>query len=204
MKILKIISLLFIFAIVATTKAQTTISIDSDVQGKSITGVWKKGLVVLKDGTVKEGETKGYSFSGDQVKTMKFRADKDADTEKFKANDCKLIKWGDTFIVPVLKNFKKPKKGYKFYVALYYGKNISVYFDPKANKAGFGGINFGENLSFLVHKDNKLTKIKKYKYRKQIRKLFGDNPTWVEKSKDKKWFKYRNIFEVAEFYDKNK
>jgi hypothetical protein len=38
-------------------------------------------------------------------------------------------------------------------------------------------------------------------FKKQLQKLLGDNPQWAKKAKDKKWFKYNNLVEIAQFYD---
>ena len=104
------------------------------------------------------------------------------------------------------KNHKKPQGKRRFYVALYYGEKFSVLQDPKGSSAAGGGgaglvFNQGEMLSFLASKDGELVKINKLNFKKKIKKLLSDNKHCLEKMKDKKWFKYGNIYEIADHYN---
>jgi len=202
MKMKKIVLFILFVFLLNLSNAQISISTYSDARPKKISGQWKTGSIKLNDGSIKEGETKVFMYSGKNIKAMKFRSKKGADAEKFKAENCKLVIWDGTHILSLPKNFKKPNKGNRFYVALYHGKNILVLYDPKANESsdGFGQ---GEALSVLVYKGNAVFKVSKLKFRKQIKKICSDNAAWVEKSSNKKWLKYKNLFEVAKFYDQS-
>lgn len=78
--------------------------------------------------------------------------------------------------------------------------------DPKVSSAAGGGgaglvFNQGEMLSFLAYKDGELVKINKLNFKKKIKKLLSDNKQCLDKMKDKKWFKYGNIYEIADHYN---
>ena len=123
----------------------------------------------------------------------------------YKAEDCHLVVYDGLSILSLPKNPKKPKGKRLFYVALYHGTHFSLLQDPKAKSVQAGGgnvsLNPGQNLSFLGLKDGELHKINRLSFKKQLQKLLGDSPQWAKKAKDKKWFKYNNLVEIAKFYD---
>jgi hypothetical protein len=158
----------------------------------------------MNDGTEKAGETRASTFSGDNIKSMKFRLEKGAEVEVFKAEDCIYAEWDNTYVMSLPKNFKKPTKGNIFYTALYSGKNISVLMDPDATIAD-EEFNKSEKLNVLVLKDNELIKVTKMNFKGNMKKICADNKTFIDKTlSDKKWFNYSNMFEVAKYYNDTK
>ena len=173
---------------------------------KTISGEWKKGSVILKNGDVLEGQVKGFTYTGNDLKNVKYRKAKGESAEKYSADDVNYITWDQTYILSLPKNFKKPQKGNRLYTAIYSGKHITVLFDPNANVAE-PGLNAGEALNVLVLKDNMITKVTKMKFKKQLMELCKDNDQWHNKVMDKankKWYNYSNIFEVVKDYDTTK
>ena len=184
--------------------AQLSITNITLVQGVSVNGVWKKGSVLMNDGTKKNGETRASTFTGDNIKSMKFRLEKGAEVEVFKAEDCKYVEWDNTFVISLPKNFKKPTKGNMFYTALYSGENISVLMDPDATVSE-EGLNKTEKLNVLVLKKNELTKVTKMNFKGSMKKLCADNKTFIDKTiSDKKWFKYDNLYTITHYYNQIK
>ena len=134
---------------------------------KPFLGNGKKGFVILKNGYVLEGQVKGFTYTGNDLKNLKYRKAKGESAEKYGADDVNYITWDQTYILSLPKNFKKPQKGNRLYTVIYSGKHITVLFDPNANLAE-SGFNAGEALNVLVLKDNMITKVTKMKFKKQI------------------------------------
>ena len=175
----------------------------------SVSGQWLDGTVVLNDGTSVEGQVRGYTYKANDVQSFRFRTEKGAETTTYKADDCKQVVYDGLSIVSLPKNLKKPKGKRRFYIAIYYGPHFSVLQDPKGSIASGGpnsGLisNQGEMLSFLAHKGKELVKINRLNFKKQFKKLLSDNKEWAEKAKDKKWFKYGNVYEIADHYNQSK
>ena len=71
-----------------------------------------------------------------------------------------------------------------FYVALYYGKYLTVFQDPDANvvERSPGSISFndGQMLSYLMLKDKELHKISKLRFRKRMFEACNDSKKFVK------------------------
>ena len=118
---------------------------------------WAPGTISLLDGTVLEGEVRGYLYKGPEVKSFRFRTAKGETATTYKAENCHLVVYDGLSVLSLPKNPKKPKGKRLFYVALYHGTHFSLLQDPKAKSVQAGGgnvsLNLGQNLSFLGHKD---------------------------------------------------
>ena len=189
----------FVNSILFTGQAQDTFGTTV------VDSYWAPGTITLPDGTVLEGEVRGYLYNGPEVKSFRFRTAKGETATTYKAEDCHLVVYDGLSVLSLPKNPKKPSGKRLFYVALYHGTHFSLLQDPKAKSVQAGGgnvsLNLGQNLSFLGLKDGGLHKISRLSFKKQLQKLLGDNPQWAKKAKDKKWFKYNNLVEIAQFYD---
>ena len=174
---------------------------------KEVGSIWRDGIIVDRNGQQIKGQIRGYLFNGKDVKSFRYRPEKEAKAITYKADDCLQVFYDDLIVVSLPKKLKKPAGNRRFYITIYFGEKLSILQDPKAKVASASPnmftLNEGQMLNMLVFKDNKLHKLSKLKFRKQIRKLLSDSPSWKEKAKDKKWLKYDNIFEVAEFYNKS-
>lgn len=171
-----------------------------------VSGQWTDGSIVLTDGTTIEGQVRGHSYKAHDVRSFRFRDEKGAKAFTYGADECKQVVQNGLIIVSLPKNLKKPEGKRRFYVALYHGEKFSVLQDPKVSSAAGGGgaglvFNQGEMLSFLAYKDGELVKINKLNFKKKIKKLLSDNKQCLDKMKDKKWFKYGNIYEIADHYN---
>ena len=183
----------FSFAQIYTNHAHLT--------AQRVSGQWMDGTVVLNDGRILEGQVRGQTFKGNDVQSFRYRKEKGTDAVTYKADDCRQVVYDGLNVVAVPKNLKKPTGKKRFYIALYYGKKLSVYQDPKASSAAGLILNQGEMLSYLAHKDGQLIKISRLNFKKQMKKLLADDAASTQKSKDKKWFKYDNIYEIADLYN---
>ena len=207
---MKYLSLLLLFFLPFVAHSQTYIysKANYDTSVKAVSGAWKKGFIVDGRGNKIEGEIRGFLFKGDDVKSFRYRPAKGEKSITYKAEDCLQVFYGDLIIVSLPKNLKKPEGKRRFYVTVYFGEHFSVLQDPKASTVEAAPnmltLNQGQMLNMLGFKDNKLHKLSKLKFRKQIKKLLSDNPKWVEKAMDKKWLKYDNIFAVLRYYNETK
>lgn len=189
------------------TNAQTYMYVEAnaDTRTKTVSGGWKKSTIIDRSGRVIEGEVRGYLYKGDDVKSFRYRPDKDSKGVTYKADDCLQVFYDDLIIVSLPKNLKKPAGKRQFYITIYFGEHLSILQDPNAKVAEAQPNSFimneGQMLNLLAFKDNKIYKLSKLKFRKQIRKLLADSPEWTAKAADKKWLKYDNIYEVANFYN---
>lgn len=178
----------------------------AQLMAQGVSGQWKEGAVVLNDGQTLEGQVRGQTYKGNDVQSFRYRKEKGTEAVTYKADDCRQVIYDGLNVVAVPKNLKKPNGKKRFYIALYYGKKLSVYQDPKASIATGGGaagliFNQDELLSYLAYKDGQLIKITRLNFKKQMKKLLADHDPSTQKSKDKKWFKYDNIFEIADLYN---
>ena len=157
---------------------------NTSTQVKYVGAGYLPGTIVLKDGTELKGQVRGSSYSGNNVRSFKFRTKKGEKAQVFKAG----------------------KRS--FYVALYYGKYLTVFQDPDANvvERSPGSISFndGQMLSYLMLKDKELHKISKLRFRKRMLEACNDSKKFVERAKDKKWFTYDNVYKVAHFYNQTR
>lgn len=185
---------------------------------KWVNSNWKIGVIVLADGSEIKGDIKGV-YGNKGISSFKFRKKKGDDTRKIKAEDCLLVSVNSIITLSLPKNLKK-KSGKKiFYVTMYYGKYLTVLENPKASTAngqstsllgrGLGKTTKfkqggGQMLSFLALKDNKVSKLTAFNFRKQIKKICLDNKKWASRISDKKWFQYDNLYKVVHFYNQTK
>jgi|TARA_R110000822_G_scaffold119406_2_gene252381 hypothetical protein len=209
---MKIINILFCLIFGFVSQAQNTTSYfnngNTTTQKKYVGASWLPGIIVMEDGRELKGDVRGYSYTGNDIKSFKYRTKKGEKAQKFKAEDCKLIIYDDLIVLSLPKNIKKKSGKRKFYVTIYYGEHLSVFQNPKANVATRtpGAMMFNENqmLSFLVLKDGEIDKLTKLRFRKPMSKICKDNEKFIARSKDKKWFKYDNIYKIAHFYNQTK
>jgi len=183
-------------------------SYDNPTSEKFVSASWKPGIIILADDTEIEGEVKGYTYKGSDINSFRYRPAKGEKATTYKAEDCKMILYDGLRILSLPKKLKKMTGKNRFYVALYYGEYLTVFQDPDANTANSASneiiLNEGQMLSFLAIKSNEVSKITAMSFRKQIRKLCADNEEWVEKSQDKKWLKYENMYEIVDYYNKTR
>lgn len=197
--------LFFIAFIPIFSLAQIYTEANAHTNFNTVSAQWSPGTIITNEGDELEGDVRGFSYKGNDIKSFRYRAQKGATVDTYKADACKQVIYDGLNIISLPKNFKKPEGNKRFYIAIYYGKHFSVLQDPKVSvvNAGPGSMimNQGQMLNFLGLKNNELHKISKLWFKKQIKNLLSDNPQWVSKTKDKKWFKYSNIYEVADFYN---
>ena len=193
---------------------------DTSMSKKWVTSSWETGTLVLLDGSEISGEVKGnYGANQSEIVSFKFRKKKGADTEKYKAEDCLLVSVKNTITLSLPKNLKKKSGKKNFYVAMYYGKHLTIFENPKASTANGQGTsllgkglgkstNFsqggGQMLSYLALKGDEFSKLTALNFRKQMKKLCNDNKDWSSRASDKKWFNYDNLFRVAHYYNQTK
>ena len=95
-----------------------------------------------------------------------------------------------------------------FYVTLYYGEHLTIFQNPKAEVASsFSGsitFNEGQMLSYLALKDGQISKITKLRFRNQMKNIAYDNQKFMNRTTDRSWFKYDNIYKIAHFYNQTK
>jgi hypothetical protein len=181
---------------------------NTSTQVKYVGAGYLPGTIVLKDGTELKGQVRGSSYSGNNVRSFKFRTKKGEKAQVFKADACKLVLYDGLIIISLPKKLKKMEGKRSFYVALYYGKYLTVFQDPDANvvERSPGSISFndGQMLSYLMLKDKELHKISKLRFRKRMLEACNDSKKFVERAKDKKWFTYDNVYKVAHFYNQTR
>ncbi len=185
---------------------------------KWVNSNWEVGTIMLSDGSEIKGDVKGV-YGNKGVSSFKFRKKKGDDTRKIKAEDCLLVSVNSIITLSLPKNLKKKSGKKSFYVAMYYGKYLTVFENPEASTAngqstsllgrGLGkSTDFkqggGRMLSFLALKDNEFSKLTALNFRKQMKKLCGDNKKWTSRTSDKKWFQYDNLYKVTHFYNQTK
>ena len=203
----KITNILLYILLPFLAQSQIYSSANYDTTKKNISGAYSSGTIILNDGKVLEGQVRAYLYKGNDVSAFKYRVSKGDKAQKFSADDCSNIIVNGLQVVSLPKKFKKPNGKKRFYVAIYHGENFSVFEDPKATvvnaRPGELTLNNGQMLSMLALKNNELTKISKFNFRKKMRLLCGDSSEWKQQAEDKKWFKYDNIFTIASFYNES-
>ena len=117
-------------------------------------------------------------------------------------------------ILSLPKNLKKKEGKRKFYVVLYYGEHLTIFQNPKAqvSESGYASasgnnavaFNQGQMLSFLAFKNGEISKLTALRFRKQMKKITSDNEKFMERTSNKKWFKYDNIYKIAHYYNQTK
>ncbi|MGB2128190.1 MAG: hypothetical protein ACPHXR_01805 [Flavicella sp.] len=207
-RILSYFSLLFLCLFVTNAQSKYYNNGDTSTQKKHVGAMWLSGTIVLLDGTELKGDVRGSSYTGDDIRSFRYRSEKGEKSVYYKAKDCKLVQYDGLTVLSLPKNLKKNSGKRKFYVALYYGKHMSVLQNPKAEiangEAGKITFNNDQMLSYLILKDNEMNKITKLFFRKKMKKIVGDNKQFMERSSDKKWFNYDNLYNLAHFYNQTK
>ncbi|MGK0235967.1 MAG: hypothetical protein ACI9EK_002510 [Psychroserpens sp.] len=209
---MKKINILLWLIIGFVSQAQNTTSYfnngDTTTQKKYVDASWLPGTIVMEDGSELKGDVRGYSYTGNDIRSFKYRTKKGEKAQSFKADDCKLVIYDGLIVLSLPKNIKKKSGKRKFYITIYYGEHLSIFENPKANVATStpGSIAFNENqmLSFLVLKDGEIEKLTKFRFRKPMSKICKDNEKFLARTKDEKWFKYDNIYKIAHFYNQTK
>jgi len=200
--------ILFLSILVSSAQSKYYNSGDTSTKKKHVGAKWLKGTIVLLDGTELKGDVRGSSYTGDDIRSFRYRPEKDVKSVYYKAKDCQLVIYDDLIVVSLPKNLKKNSGKRKFYVALYYGEHMSVLQNPKADiasgEAGKITFNNDQMLSYLILKDNDISKITKLFFKKKMKKLLGDNKKFIERSSDKKWFNYNNLYKLAHYYNQTK
>ncbi|MFL3658885.1 MAG: hypothetical protein ACJ07L_12650 [Opitutales bacterium] len=181
---------------------------NTTTQKKYVGASWLPGTIVMEDGIELKGDVRGYSYKGNDIRSFMYRTKKGEKSRTFKADDCELIIYDGLIVLSLPKNIKKKSGKRSFYVTIYYGEHLSILQNPKANVATgiSGSIIFNQNqmLSFLVLKEGKIDKLTKLNFRKPMLAICSDNEVFLARTKDKKWFKYDNIFKIAHFYNQTK
>lgn len=209
---MKKITILLWLIVGFSSQAQGTTSYfnsgNTTTQKKYVGASWLPGTIVMEDGIELKGDVRGYSYKSNDIRSFMYRAKKGEKPRTFKADDCKLVIYDDLIVLSLPKNIKKKSGKRSFYVTIYYGEHLSIFQNPKANVATgiSGSIIFNQNqmLSFLVLKEGKIDKLTKLKFRKPMLAICSDNEVFLARTKDKKWFKYDNIFKIAHFYNQTK
>ena len=201
--------LLFTLLLISQFSFAQIFSTNQHLKRSSVSGQWLNGTVMLNDGSMIDGQVRGYIFKGNDVKSFRFREKKGAEVLTYRPDDCKQVGYEGLNIISLPKNLKKPQSKRRFYIAVYYGEHFSVLQNPKANSTSTdltGGLslNSGEMQNVLALKGNQLVKVNRLNFKKQFRKMLSDNKEWAQKAKDKKWFKYSNVYDVADHYNTTK
>ena len=185
---------------------------------KWVNSNWESGVIVLSDGSEIRGDVKAV-YGNKGISKFKFRKKKGEDTIKIKAEECLLVSVNNTITLSLPKNLKKQSGKRIFYITMYYGKHLTILENPKASTANGQSTSLlgravgkttkfkqggGQMLSFLALKDNKVSKLTAFNFRKQIKKICLDNKKWASRISDKKWFKYDNLYKIVHFYNQTK
>jgi hypothetical protein len=214
----KFITIIALLCLCLTSKAQTAHTFyntgNSSTTKKYVGGSWLQGTIVLADGSELSGQVRGYSYKGNDINSFRYRSKKGEKARTIKADDCKLISYDGLIILSLPKNLKKKEGKRKFYVTLYYGEHLTIFQNPKAEVSGSGYasasgnnavvFNKGQMLSFLALKNGEISKLSALRFRKQMKKITSDNKKFMERTNDKKWFKYDNIYKIAHYYNQTK
>ena len=187
---------------------------NSSTTKKYVGASWLQGTIVLADGSELNGQVRGYSYKGNDINSFRYRLKKGDKARTIKADACTLISYDGLIILSLPKNLKKKTGKRKFYVTLYYGEHLTVFQNPKAqiseggyaSASGNNAVSFneGQMLSFLALKNGEISKLTALNFRKQMRKITSDNKKFMERTSDKKWFKYGNIYKIAHYYNQTK
>ena len=187
---------------------------NSSTTKKYVGASWLQGTIVLADGSELNGQVRGYSYKGNDINSFRYRLKKGDKARTIKADACKLISYDGLIILSLPKNLKKKEGKRKFYVALYYGEQLTIFQNPKAeiSNSGYASasgnnavvLNEGQMLSFLAFKNGEISKLSALRFRKQMKKITSDNEKFTKRTSDKKWFKYDNIYKIAHYYNQTK
>ncbi len=158
---------------------------------------WQDGLMALSNGEQYFGQIRCEIKSGTLSEHIEFRRNASDFSQIFMAETCDAIQWGEFELISLPKDFKKPLDK-MFYLNMYLGNTIQVFFEPKFTESSKP-----ESLRFLVYKEGIYTSVTKAKFKRTTFDLFGDSALWRDKTNDKDWFKFSNMYEVAKFYDSN-
>jgi len=205
--------IIFAFLILGCTSvAQTTKSYynsgNTSTTKKFVGASWHPGIILLADGSELVGQVRGYAYKGNDISSFRYRVKKGDKARTIKAIDCQLISYDGFIILSLPKNLKKKAGKRMFYVVLYYGEHLTIFQNPKAEVAsGYSGsitFNEGQMLSYLALKDGQISKITKLRFRTQMKNIGWDNQEFMKRTNDRSWFKYDNIYRIANFYNQTK
>jgi len=214
----KLITIILFLCLCLTSTAQTDRTFyntgNSNTTKKYVGASWQQGTIVLADGSELNGQVKGYSYKGNDINSFRYRPKKGDKARTIKADACKLISYDGLIILSLPKNLKKKEGKRKFYVVLYYGEHLTIFQNPKAqvSESGYASasgnsavaFNQGQMLSFLAFKNGEISKLTALRFRKQMKKITSDNEKFMERTSNKKWFKYDNIYKIAHYYNQTK
>ena len=214
----KLITIILFLCLCLTSTAQTDRTFyntgNSNTTKKYVGASWQQGTIVLADGSELNGQVKGYSYKGNDINSFRYRPKKGDKARTIKADVCKLISYDGLIILSLPKNLKKKEGKRKFYVVLYYGEHLTIFQNPKAqvSESGYASasgnsavaFNQGQMLSFLAFKNGEISKLTALRFRKQMKKITSDNEKFMERTSNKKWFKYDNIYKIAHYYNQTK
>jgi|GEM_PF-1671647 len=214
----KLITIILFLCLCQTSTAQTDRTFyntgNSNTTKKYVGASWQQGTIVLADGSELNGQVKGYSYKGNDINSFRYRPKKGDKARTIKADACKLISYDGLIILSLPKNLKKKEGKRKFYVVLYYGEHLTIFQNPKAqvSESGYASasgnsavaFNQGQMLSFLAFKNGEISKLTALRFRKQMKKITSDNEKFMERTSNKKWFKYDNIYKIAHYYNQTK
>jgi hypothetical protein len=214
----KFIAIIAFLCLCLTSTAQTSRTFyntgNSSTTKKYVGASWLQGIIILADGSELIGEVRGFSYKGNDINSFRYRLKKGEKARTIKADACKLISYDGLIVLSLPKNLKKKEGKRQFYVALYYGEHLTIFQNPKAevSKSGYASasgnnavaFNDGQMLSFLALKNGEISKLSALRFRKQMNKITSDNKKFVERTSDKKWFKYDNIYKIAHYYNQTK
>lgn len=158
---------------------------------------WKDGFIVLSNGKQYFGEIRCFVESGSLSEHVEFRKNAADFSQIFLADTCDAVQWGEFKLLSLPKNFRK-RYDKMFYMTMFMGNNIRVFFEPKFTKKSKP-----ESVRFLILKEGVYTSVTKSKFKRTMNELLGDSAIWREKTNENQWFAYSNMFEVAKFYDNN-
>jgi len=214
----KLITIILFLCLCLTSTAQTDRTFyntgNSNTTKKYVGASWQQGTIVLADGSELNGQVKGYSYKGNDINSFRYRPKKGDKARTIKADACKLISYDGLIILSLPKNLKKKEGKRKFYVVLYYGEHLTIFQNPKAqvsesgyaSASGNNAVAFNQDqmLSFLAFKNGEISKLTALRFRKQMKKITSDNEKFMERTSNKKWFKYDNIYKIAHYYNQTK
>tara|TARA_B110001452_G_scaffold111789_1_gene92729 strand:- start:2577 stop:3233 length:657 start_codon:yes stop_codon:yes gene_type:complete len=214
----KLITIILFLYLCQTSTAQTDRTFyntgNSNTTKKYVGASWQQGTIVLADGSELNGQVKGYSYKGNDINSFRYRPKKGDKARTIKADACKLISYDGLIILSLPKNLKKKEGKRKFYVVLYYGEHLTIFQNPKAqvsesgyaSASGNNAVAFNQDqmLSFLAFKNGEISKLTALRFRKQMKKITSDNEKFMERTSNKKWFKYDNIYKIAHYYNQTK
>lgn len=175
-----------------------TTSISAQIFGKG-----NKGYVVLKDGSKLVGFVKSKAYTNKKLSSILFadKADGKYKTYKLKKDIIEYSLNGDSYLKASIKTSMFGGKKKVFCGIAYKGSIFTVINHPNDKFSKDGGLDIA-TMFFVRKKDSKDFKmITRLNYKKNMRKLCGDNADWKEAAKSPKWLSFNNRIENFKFYE---